>query len=123
MTTQITVGTETIEPTLVLGYSDAARPAMSLVHEVLGREDDDVTLRPAKLRRGTLTVGFRSATSETDSSTAETLLASSQLFSLVSDERPTLAMTAVVQGEISRQLDDESRDAWILTFGFHEVVE
>jgi hypothetical protein len=119
----ITAGEATIEPTLILGYT-AQRTSGNLVHEILGKAGPDVTLRPARLRSGTLTLGFESATSEADSKTAADLLATYDgVFSLISAERASVDMSWVVAegGRISRDLDDLTRDAWVITVDFQEV--
>lgn len=121
----ITAGEATIEPTLIIGYT-AARTSANLVHDILGKPSPDVTLRPAQLRTGTLTLGFDSPTSETDSKTAADLLATYEgVFSLLSADRTTVDMTFVVSegGRIARDLEDETRAAWIVTADYQEVAE
>lgn len=121
MSTLITHGADTITPTQVLGY-DTEREAGNIVHPILGRSNPDVTLRPARLRTGTLTLGFHGRTSEADSLTAEALHATGGVFAVVSTDRATVEMSYVVDGMIRRELDDESRDAWVLSVGFQEVT-
>lgn len=121
MSTIITHGADTINPTLVLGYSDASDGG-NIVHHILGRANPDVTLRPGNVRTGTLTLGFQSATSEADSAAARALLNSGGVFSILSPERGTVEMSFVRYGRVTRELDDQSRDAWIVTVEFQEVT-
>jgi hypothetical protein len=121
MSTVITSGSETIEPTIIDGYS-SGRESRNIVHPILGRSEPDVTLRPANLRTGTLTLGFEGPTSEIDSLEAETLHATGGVFAVVSTDRGTVEMSYVVNGQISRTLEDETRDAWLVTVDYQEVT-
>ncbi|KAA9105004.1 hypothetical protein [Microbacterium rhizomatis] len=121
MTDIITVGASTIAPTVVLGYS-SERAAQNIVHPILGAESPDVTLRPALLRSGTLSLGFSDTGSEGSSRAAETLLAAVGVGSLASTDRATVAMPFVVVGTVRRELEDATRNAWIVTFGYQETA-
>lgn len=120
MATIITTGAAAITPTIVLGF-DTDCESQNNVHPIIGRPIPDVTLRPATSRTGRITLGFHGPTSETDSADAETLLRTPAVFTVVSDDRATLAMSFVVYGRIERRLDDESRDAWTVAVEFREV--
>lgn len=121
MPTTITTGASTITPTLVLGYS-ADREAQTIVHEILGSASPDVTLRPGKLRSGRLELGFQGATSQANSKTAADLLSGAATFNLVSTDLTTIPMPFVVQGTVTRELEDASRNAWIVSFDFQETA-
>lgn len=110
----------TIEPTLILGYS-SRRESGNLTHTIPGRGYPDATLRPAQLRTGTLTLGFEGPTSEADSRAAEDAHATGSIFTLLADARQTVEMHYYPNGSISRDLEDETRDAWIVTVDFQEV--
>lgn len=118
MGTLITSGANTIAPTLVLGY-EADREANNIIHAIPGRANPDVTLRPANLRTGTLELGFAS---ESASKTAADLHATLGVFTLTDTDRSTVAMSYVVNGRIGRALEDQSRDAWIISVDFQEVT-
>lgn len=118
--TIITHGADTITPTQVLGYQ-SEREGRNIVHPILGRPSPDVTLRPAGLRTGTLSMGFAGPTAEGDSRFAENLHSNGGVFTLMSAERLTVPMSYVVAGRIGRELEDESRDAWIVNVDFQEV--
>lgn len=122
MTTTITTGATVITPTIVLGYEES-REAQSIVHPILGSTTPDVTLRPAVLRTGRLSCGFSGATSETLSKSAADTLAGASTFALADTDRATVAMTFVVpQGsQVTRTLEDETRNAWVVSFDFQEV--
>lgn len=122
MATIITHEADTITPTQVLGYS-AEREAGNVVHPILGRSNPDVTLRPASLRTGTLSLGFQGDTSEEDSAECAEIHAVGGVFSIFSTERATVEMSYVSNGRITRELDDESRDAWVVTVDFQEIAE
>lgn len=118
----ITDGETTITPTVVDGYQ-ADRDARSIVHEILGRSAADVTARPASLRTGTLRLGFVGSTAEEDSKEAEDLHATGALLVFSSSELPTIDMSYVVPlgGRITRELENTTRAAWMLTVTFQEV--
>lgn len=116
MATTITFGTSTLTPISVEGY-DSASPVNNIVHEILGRSNPDVTLRPAGLRTGTLTLHF---TNETQSRTAENLARTAGVGILISTERTTLGMTFVVgNGTVTRRLTEYG--SWVVTFPYQEV--
>lgn len=121
MSTVITHASGTITPTVVLGY-ESEREARTIVHSILGRANPDVTLRPAGLRTGTLTLGFEGATAEADSLEAENVHAAVGSFAVVSTDRDTIEMPYVVSGRITRALDDQTRDAWTVAIDFQEVI-
>lgn len=121
MVDTITSGASTITPTIILDYS-SDREAQSIVHPILGSSNPDITLRPASLRTGRLALGFQGSSSETDSKTAVDLLSTAATFNLVSPDRSTIPMLFVVQGRVSRDLEDVSRDAWLVTFDYQETT-
>jgi hypothetical protein len=118
MTTIITSGADTLNPTMVLGYS-SSRLAGNIIHPVLGREDPDVTMRPAGLRTGTLELLF---TGETDGKEAEDLHSTTAVFTLTSTDRPSINMSYVAAGRIGRELDPDTRDVWVVRIEFQEVI-
>lgn len=114
MTTIIYSG-GTIEPIAVSDYA-TSREGGNIVHPILGRAEPDVTLRPANLRTGTLTMTFAD---EGASRIAEDAHATGAVFGILSDERPTVEMSYVVAGAISRTLGAAA--VWTLTVDFQEV--
>ncbi|WP_309105018.1 hypothetical protein [Microbacterium sp.] len=119
--TTITHTTGTLTPVVVDGWR-AARPARTVVHEILGRTDPDVTFRPAGLRRGTLRLVFPA---EADAAHAVQVLATPQRLTLTDPDRATLAMAFVVPsdgGDIECELDDATRNVWIVSCPFQEVT-
>jgi len=121
MATTITSGASTLSPTVVDGY-EANREAQTIVHVIPGSATPDVILRPALLRSGTLTCMWHGASSEANSKTAADLLATAATFALVSTDRTSIPMPFVVTGTVTRRLEDQSRDAWIVSFGFQETA-
>ena len=121
MPTILTSGETVISPTICLSI-ETRRTAGNIVHDVVGRSDPDVTLRPAGTRTGTLRLGFLGASSEADSETAELALSGVGVWSILSDERESLAFSFIVAGRIERVLDDITRDDWIVVVEFREVT-
>lgn len=146
MTTIITADDGTaIYPTIVDGF-ESSRESQNLVRTILGREAPSVALRPATLRRGTLTLVFGTEDGESElvvidgivqslttpsqdgesaSAQAEALHAAGRKFTISDTDRASIAMTYVVQqgGRISRSLDPETREVWLLTIDFQEVPQ
>lgn len=106
-----------IEPVLFTGY-ESTRQSGTIIHPVLGSSTPDVTLRPAQRRSGEFEMLFDS---EHAAAAAESLLARGELCSVRSQERDSVEMIFVVTGRIARTLDDETRDMWIVRFGFQEL--
>lgn len=118
----ISTGAAIITPSIVLGYQSAREPR-TIIHDILGRESPDVTLRPASLRAGTLSLGFEGDGAEASSRTAEALLSAASTFTFSEDGVASVAMTFVVSGSsISRELENETRAAWIVSFGYQEIA-
>lgn len=116
--TTLSNGTDTITPILVNGY-DTSREARTIVHDILGREDPDVTLRPAGTRRGTLELVFDD---EASAAAAVTAHAAAGVWTLTEVDVPTIAMQyVVVDGDLGRRLD-ETRAAWLVTIPYREVL-
>lgn len=106
-----------ITPTIVDGYQ-ATRTPRTIIHPILGREDEDVTFRPASLRRGTLSLVFAG---EADARSAVAVLALPQVLTLA-DPSVSIGMSFVVAEEdIQLALDTRTRDVWIISVPFREV--
>lgn len=119
MASTITHSTGVITPRAVNGWQ-SSREARTIMHPVLGRPHDDVTLRPAGLRSGELTLVFPL---EADARAAENVFAVAQVLTFADTDRTTLGMSFVVaDGEISVDLDDVTRNVWIVTVPFREVL-
>ncbi|MBN9207282.1 MAG: hypothetical protein J0H96_01300 [Microbacterium ginsengisoli] len=117
MASTITTSSTTITPDAVDGF-ESQRAAGTLVHPILGSSSPDITLRPARLRSGTLRLVFLS---ETAAKAAEDALSAAAVFTLTTD-RTTLPSTLVITDRITRALDDATRAAWIVTVGYQEVT-
>lgn len=112
---------DTIAPTLILGY-EARQESSNIVHTVLGRTNPDVTLRPAQMRTGSLSLLFAAPTAEADSDAARQVLATAGVLSLMSSDRTTVDMAFVTSGSITRRLDEQTRNRWLVSFDFQEVA-
>jgi hypothetical protein len=107
-----------ITPEVIEGF-EASREARSIVHHVLGRSDPDITLRPAGMRTGTLTLVFADGAA---AAAAEAALRVPQVLTLADPEVPEVAMPFVVtDGEIVQRIN-ESRKSWTLELPFQEVT-
>lgn len=114
----ITDGTTTSTPVAVLGY-ESKRSGQNIVHAVIGRADPDVTLRPAGLRTGTLTLLFES---EADAAECEVMHAAAVVLAMADSDVSTVGMSYVVSGAVTRSLDDASRSLWTVAVEYQEVL-
>jgi hypothetical protein len=121
MATRITKGALLIEPQGILSYR-AESTAGTVIHPILGRSGPDITEAPGGLRTGTLELGFEGSDSEARSAEAENAHRAGGVFSFISDERVSVFMTYVPSGRVERELEDSTRDAWILRIDFQEVT-
>jgi len=117
--TTISDGTDTLTATIMDGYS-AIRAGRNVVRRVLNSNVPAISLRPAALRRGRHRLVFESESVAED---AAAMLASAAELTLADTDRPNVGMTFVVPegGDIRVELDDETRDAWIVEFDFQET--
>lgn len=122
MATAIVSGSFVIEPQVVLNISTDQTSGV-IVHPILGRANPDVTIRPAGLRTGTIEMGFAGPYSEAESEATRAAHATGAVFALTSDDRETYEMFYVPSGRISRELEDASRDAWIVRVDYQEVAQ
>lgn len=105
-------------PLQVLGY-ESQRASANVFHDVIGRSNPDVTLRPAGLRTGVLSYLFDS---EAAAAECERMHTGTVVLTLDDPELPTIAMPYVADGAISRQLDDRTRAVWMVGVAFREVL-
>lgn len=113
----ITHSTGVISPTSMTQWS-ASTPARTIIHEILDRSDDDVSFRPAGLRRGTLTLVFETGS---DAYAARAILMRPEPFTLAHDRVPEVGMTFVfAEGDMGDVLGRASE--WTLTVPFREVL-
>jgi hypothetical protein len=110
--------TASTTPVLVTGY-EARRETRSVLHNVIGRVDPDVTLLPATLRTGTLRLLYDN---EAAAAEAEAMHAQAQVFTFRDDDLSTVGMKYVLSGGLLRTLDDPTRAAWTVAADFQEVL-
>jgi hypothetical protein len=118
MASTITQRGTTITPLLVTGY-DTSRDSANIVHWIIGREDPDVTLRRAKLRRGTLNMLFAT---EAQAASCENVHTDPEVFVFADTDLPSIGMRYVVNGPITRGLDPETRELWLVTVAYQEIA-
>lgn len=113
----ITQGATSIVPALVLGYT-ATRAAGNVLHPIIGRASPDVTLRPAALRTGTLTLFFTTAAAAWIAHNTHALPGKLTLTDL---DIPQIGMVYVLAGSLTIALDD-GRRRWVVTVDYQEVT-
>jgi hypothetical protein len=105
------------QPVLVTGYQ-SRRQTAHVFHDVLGG-GQDVTLRPASPRSGTLSCLF---TSEAEALNCENIHTGTDILTFADSDLPTTGMTYVADGAITRALDSQSRALWTVDIDYREVT-
>ncbi|QQD75105.1 hypothetical protein I8920_09510 [Curtobacterium sp. YC1] len=103
-------------PLLVDGWEESAE-GKNIVNPIMGG-GVDVTLQAASKRTGSFVLVY---TDESDAQAAFEMHRKAAVFTLSDSERPSVAMTYVLAGDLTRALDDESREFWLVTVNFQEV--
>lgn len=117
MSATITHSGGTITPTSMTQWGSSAE-ARTIMHPILGRADDDVTFRPASLRRGELTLVFATAA---DAVAARRAVLVPQVLTLAHSDVPNVGMAFVVaDGDVSDVIGQALQ--WTLTIPFREVL-
>jgi len=116
--TTISDGTTTITPELVVGY-EATRDARTVVHQVIGRADPDVSLAADGLRTGSLELLFLT---EAAASAGLALHTHPARFTLTEAGMTIPTMTYVRYGALRIRLDPQTQELWLLSVGFREVA-
>jgi hypothetical protein len=112
------IGVETSRPLLVTRY-ESRRQSNHIFQQVIGG-GQDVTMRPASLRTGTLVCLFRS---EAEAQNCEAMHSGTSVLTFADSDLPTVGMKYVPSGSITRALDDVSRVLWTVSIDFQEVQE
>lgn len=118
MTTYVTDGTTTVTPEVVDGYA-SERESGIRIHPILGRSYPDITYQASKLRTGSFRLVFAD---EADAIAAETLHTTGSILTIVSDERASANFSYVATDTVIRELDDETRDVWVVEITYQEVA-
>lgn len=116
--TTISSGTLTFTPELVTAW-EVSQESRNVIHPIIGRTDPDVTLKPASSRTGTLEMLFTTASA---AESARGILANSAVFTVSDSETWLNGFDFVMSGNISTALEDETRNLWIITAEFTEVL-
>jgi hypothetical protein len=107
---------ENTQPLVVNGWEEAAT-GRNIINPIIGG-DIDVTLQPSSLRQGAFELVYQD---EAEAAAAFAMHQRASTFTISDSDRATTAMTYIVDGRISRALDDESRDYWIVRVEYQEV--
>lgn len=110
----LTMGATSLAPTALSAYtSDQA--GGSILHDILGRRDPDVTFRPAGLRSGSFVLDFPT---EALSGSARVALSAAGGWTLTHSERTSINMRFVVRN-VSRPLEADGR--WMIQVQYEEI--
>jgi hypothetical protein len=118
MATTITTGSTVITPEIITAWN-TAQETRNVIHDIIGRQDPDVTLQPASTRNGTLEMVF---TNSSDAETARNAFVNGTTFLIESDLTWLDGLTVVMNGSISAALEDTTRNLWTISADFVEVT-
>ena len=118
MTTTISDGTTSVTPKLILEY-EHTRATRSLVHDVLGRADPDVTLRAAATRSGRIRALL---VSPADVSTLDELLSAPAVLSIASTDEPRLDGLTFVVADADIRVTLEGQSTWFVEWTYQQVA-
>jgi hypothetical protein len=114
--TEISDGTDTLHPILWMDYA-SARDARTRTHPLMGG-GTAVTLAPAGPRKVVLALLFAD---EDESKACEDMHARPGVITITEDGRDTHSMQYVVTGAVTRELDPETAEVWIVAAEVQEV--
>ncbi|MCS5513993.1 carbohydrate binding domain-containing protein [Curtobacterium flaccumfaciens pv. betae] len=103
-------------PLLVDGWTESA-VTRNIINSVLGG-GVDVTLQPATKRSGSFTLVYQDEESAVE---AFEMHRKPAVLTLTDTDRPSVGMDYVLAGDLTRALDDESREFWTVTVNYQEV--
>lgn len=107
---------ENTQPLVVNGWQEGAT-GRNIVNPIIGG-GIDVTLQEASLRQGAFELVYQD---EDEAAYAFAMHQRPSTFTITDSDRASMAMTYVVDGQISRALDDETREFWIVRVEYQEV--
>jgi hypothetical protein len=108
-----------ITPELVMSTTHA-RELRTVVIDIPNSDEPYISLERARLRTGTLELFFDD--DETAAERAEEIIAAGGTYTLTYPERLSWEMRFTPTGTLERRLDDETRDHWVVSFGFQELI-
>lgn len=116
MSTTISYGSESFTPVTVDGWAQESE-SRTIVHELISG-DIEVTHAPGGPRTFTMQLVFPV---EADAAGCAELHRTAPYLDLVTDERVLPNGRYVVTGRVGVELDDETRDVWVVTVDATEV--
>lgn len=96
-----------------------AREMRTVIIDIPGSDEPYVSLERARLRSGRLELFFDD--DEVAAERAEQIIAAGGTFTLVYPERLSWEMRFTPTGTLERQLDDETRNHWTVSFDYQEL--
>lgn len=119
MTTTITRYTTVLTPTLVLGWS-LTRPGRSVVHDILGTSDVEVTVRAPGPRAGDLRTFWATEAAAAASVAALSVPGAPWVWEV--SGVLGAALTAYVVGDVQVEAADDAGHVWTVTVGVQEIA-
>jgi len=116
-----TIQADTLGPytvTIMDGWN-ATRESRAIYHPILGFSPTAVvSLRPARPRSGTMSLVVAE---EWIANNIVLTVCAGLVCRLEDTDRPALNMNFVVVGDTTLELDDDTRDVWLITIDYQEV--
>lgn len=119
MTTSITSGIHSTTPLFVKSW-ETSQATRNVIHNIVGKSEPDITLKPAGLRTGTFELFYAS---QEDAENARAVLSLPTVFLVSSDDETWLNDFKFVSVDsISAALDETDLTSWHFSVGFQEVT-
>ena len=117
-TISATSGVGTTTPLVVLSPYQTSWKSRNIIHDLIGG-GIAVSLVAPRPRSGDLELLYDT---EASAYACAALHRNETSFTLTETDRPNVAMTYVVDGQVSISLDEATLAMWIVTIGFQEVT-
>lgn len=118
MSATLSSGTAIVAPELILEYR-ADQLSGNVFHRIIGKASPDVSLADDGPREGVLRCFFPTA-AEADA--ARAALATAAVWTLSDPDVPLVNMTFARRERMTIQLEEETREHWLLDIGYQEVA-
>lgn len=118
MSTTISTGSLTTSPDLVKNWA-SFQETRNVIHTVIGKSAPDVTLKPAAMKSGKLSLFY---TSLDAAESARTLFTTAAVFTIYTTDAPWInGFNFVVNGSVSAIVEEIDLASWHLDIDYQEV--
>lgn len=119
MSTTISTGSLTTLPVLVKNW-ESAQETRNIIHKIIGKSAPDVTIKPAGMRTGTLSLFY---TTLSAAESARSIFTTAAVFTITSTDAPWLdGFKFVISGSVSAAIEEVDLASWHISIDYQEVL-